>query len=102
MCASEHARMSVFQVTSTLEEFKAPLGNKFLGGSSPNINDRSAAEASAQVWGREGGGNAEEHEAPHKYTHSQAQAHTTTTTTTTTTTYTRTHTHIQCSTSATV
>ena len=37
-----------WQVTSVLEEFKAPLGNKFLGGSSSNINDRSAAEATAQ------------------------------------------------------
>lgn len=37
-----------WQVTSVLEEFKAPLGNKFLGGSSSDINDRSAAEATAQ------------------------------------------------------
>ena len=37
------------QVASTMEAFQAPLGNKFLGGSSPDINDRSAAEAAAQV-----------------------------------------------------
>merc|ERR1719163_166686 len=36
-------------VTSTMESFKAPLGNRFLGGSNPEINDRSAAEAAAQV-----------------------------------------------------
>ena len=38
-------------VTSTMESFKAPLGNRFLGGSNPEINDRSAAEAAAQVHG---------------------------------------------------
>jgi hypothetical protein len=36
-------------VTSTLDEFKVPLGNQFLGGSSPEINKRSAAEAAAQT-----------------------------------------------------
>ena len=42
-------------VTSTMESFKAPLGNRFLGGSNPEINDRSAAEAAAQVRAVNGG-----------------------------------------------
>ena len=38
-----------WDVTAQLTAFTAPLGNQFLGGSSPAINDKSAAEAAAQV-----------------------------------------------------
>ena len=38
-----------WQVTSTLYAFRAPLGSRFLGGSSPEINERSAAEAAVQT-----------------------------------------------------
>ena len=36
-----------WDVTAQLTAFTAPLGNQFLGGSSPAINDKSAAEAAA-------------------------------------------------------